>query len=738
MKNNKTHLSALIGMVLMTSTSVKANDNPLPQEEFENWLEQQQTELMDERIEFVRKEILFQLTEEEKARYPDNIFNVNQDPKLTGPSAWDTEKFVSHLQKSDCEENCQVVSLKQDPLKQIDHLLELKIYTANQENVDINPYAILEKHRKRWQEIIAEGATTSQLLFQENDVDQQLESIVTQVLTTISDLNETQKVKLLTQLSGYQTYTPDHLSQTARKWYDEFDINRGGYRDDQPRGPILIGDDIPMVLAFMGYVMGRYEDAFGEAAAKTFYNENGSNGAKLLAATMELYDKFEAAYQVQFDPSSDLLVSLPTHLDFAQSIGIEVLDYRGKNTRKIFNLYRPTHITTDCEKDTSYVAGKTIRALSDTCVQPRFETDQSSLAGALSERRAEFFARKPEVPEWQKLLNFAFTVSEFAAIGSAFKGALRGAFVRPRFSSGLRLTRVRAIGAAPFRKLSRTKVNTVSKSKLPLRTYQANYRNLPANIKISKTVNGKQTMITKTTDGKVQVYQQTWRNRYVRFSDQKFDGHFIKKPNGSFERNGALSGGNRKNIKPQTEQNYKQKATRLEQADGGHSIARHGPDVSNKQLKQRIKKGQTPDRRFSPNDDATKFSSHKDWVQTRQVAFDRVQSRHGVNFGESYNQAPRVIPDQPYQVYVVHRHSIGKGFQGYGNRSLQRSTKKQGTNGRPKKDHLLEKTQYTDDIRVTKTTIGWDSTQGKWVVKQHYPSFNLPQNQTEYIFVEYL
>lgn len=58
-----------------------------------------------------------------------------------------------------------------------------------------------------------------------------------------------------------------------------------------------------------------------------------------------------------------------------------------------------------------------------------------------------------------------------------------------------------------------------------------------------------------------------------------------------------------------------------EARDGGHSLDRHGPDISDKQLQHRLKTGYTPDRSFTPTLGlSTRFNKHEDYIKTRLAA----------------------------------------------------------------------------------------------------------------------
>jgi hypothetical protein len=170
-------------------------------------------------------------------------------------------------------------------------------------------------------------------------------------------------------------------------------------------------------------------------------------------------------------------------------------------------------------------------------------------------------------------------------------------------------------------------------------------------------------------------------------------------------------------------QTAKEQAEGLEQRDGGHSLGRHGPDVTDQQLKDRITTGVAPDNKFSPTDVSTKFASYEVYLETRAKAaatldaavttakakfaplLAELQKAEGVHktappgpdkgpkgkFGMAVADAKRAITDAcataagqlpakaavndptvrvklatSYAVVVEHGKSIGSGFQGAG------------------------------------------------------------------------
>lgn len=71
----------------------------------------------------------------------------------------------------------------------------------------------------------------------------------------------------------------------------------------------------------------------------------------------------------------------------------------------------------------------------------------------------------------------------------------------------------------------------------------------------------------------------------------------------------------------------KDKAEGLETAEGGHSLGRHGPEISDKGLKDRLSTGVAADGAFSPTPGAsTRFSSYEAYLETREEVSKSLKS----------------------------------------------------------------------------------------------------------------
>jgi hypothetical protein len=164
------------------------------------------------------------------------------------------------------------------------------------------------------------------------------------------------------------------------------------------------------------------------------------------------------------------------------------------------------------------------------------------------------------------------------------------------------------------------------------------------------------------------------------------------------------------------EKRFRDMAEAIEQFDGGHSLARHGPDVSDADLQKRIRTGITPDQRFSPTDSSTRFRSYQDWVETRQRAIRDIQSQEKIKFGESMDVAPEPGMKQFYAIEIDHNRAIDEGFNGVG------SPEKMPNPLKPKqKGKVYVESEPISGVTKTFTRINWKEDKKCWVVSQHYP-----------------
>jgi hypothetical protein len=166
------------------------------------------------------------------------------------------------------------------------------------------------------------------------------------------------------------------------------------------------------------------------------------------------------------------------------------------------------------------------------------------------------------------------------------------------------------------------------------------------------------------------------------------------------------------------------KAVELEKLDAGHSLARHGPQVSNPALKKRITQGIAPDAKISPASPSTRFKSYKDWVDTRQSGLDAIENHYGVNLSQGPGMGSNP-PDVSHRIVVEHssRPDLGEGFYGTGTKYTTTIT----SGGVTKTGKVFPGTApVKKGINRTVTTIEWVADPslpvgGRWKVVQHIP-----------------
>jgi hypothetical protein len=173
----------------------------------------------------------------------------------------------------------------------------------------------------------------------------------------------------------------------------------------------------------------------------------------------------------------------------------------------------------------------------------------------------------------------------------------------------------------------------------------------------------------------------------------------------------------------------KETAQRLERADGGHSLDRHGPNVTPEQLDKRLKTGVAPDGVVSFAPASTRFNSNENWLQTRQGAVETLRTKHGNLVGDDLRKPPG--PNQPRSLAVKVRYDkpIDDGFV------PDQATKSRVTipvdaagkpttptsGGRTKTGDVFTRTNPIEDVTGAYTNFAWDAAEGRWKIVQHYP-----------------
>lgn len=164
-------------------------------------------------------------------------------------------------------------------------------------------------------------------------------------------------------------------------------------------------------------------------------------------------------------------------------------------------------------------------------------------------------------------------------------------------------------------------------------------------------------------------------------------------------------------MKLQTELTAAAEARRLEVQQGGHSLDRHGPQLTPAHHQRRVGTGVAADHVFSPTHTSTQFHSYNDWLASRQKALAYVELRYGVQM----HRAPSAQLGQQskYIVILEHTRAIDAGVVGVGPSHTVRVGHKQGKG--------YAQTQSIDGVTRTKTVVAWSATQGQWQVVQHMP-----------------
>jgi len=184
--------------------------------------------------------------------------------------------------------------------------------------------------------------------------------------------------------------------------------------------------------------------------------------------------------------------------------------------------------------------------------------------------------------------------------------------------------------------------------------------------------------------------------------------HNPNQPNPSPSNNPASSPSTQSN---QNEQIAKVTAESLELQDGGHSLARHGPDRSNIDLENRLTTGIAPNGVFSPTQASTRFNSYQDWLKTRQAALNAIAKREGIDL----SQPPPVGKQGSFNIILEHGKPIDDGFVGSGTK-VKITDPVSGKQGK-----VYTNAQPVQGLTRTQTQLEWNSSTNRWEVKQHYP-----------------
>ncbi|MBL8362832.1 MAG: hypothetical protein JNN18_20260 [Rubrivivax sp.] len=159
------------------------------------------------------------------------------------------------------------------------------------------------------------------------------------------------------------------------------------------------------------------------------------------------------------------------------------------------------------------------------------------------------------------------------------------------------------------------------------------------------------------------------------------------------------------------------KAAMKDVVDGGHSIARHGPDIDDTKLKNRLSSGKAPDGVFSPTQRSSRFLNYDEWEKTRVAAFEQAQKDERMDFGKNLDNPPR--QGEPTTIVVDtldHGRKIGDGFKGKPPGTFKAHPSGNGGG------MVYATFDELPSLTKTKTTIEWDTGKQRWVAAQHFPT----------------
>lgn len=156
----------------------------------------------------------------------------------------------------------------------------------------------------------------------------------------------------------------------------------------------------------------------------------------------------------------------------------------------------------------------------------------------------------------------------------------------------------------------------------------------------------------------------------------------------------------------------RKKSAQQDKADKGHSVARHGPEVSDEKLQERLSTGYGPDKVLSPTKKSTRFTSYGEWEATRKKAFEDLQALWG-SFGDNLDIKPAAALNSK-TLTIDHGRVIGEGFKGKGAATVHNHPTRGGETYQ-----TWDEFEDLPGLTKTKTTIEWNGK--RWVAAQHFP-----------------
>ena len=171
-------------------------------------------------------------------------------------------------------------------------------------------------------------------------------------------------------------------------------------------------------------------------------------------------------------------------------------------------------------------------------------------------------------------------------------------------------------------------------------------------------------------------------------------------------------------------------ARRLEKIDSGHSLDRHGADVSLGDLDKRLKTGIAPDGVVSFAPASTRFNSNKNWLLTRQEAIDTVKARYRNLVGDDLRKPPSSDGRRDIDINLKYDKPIDDGFipDPTSKRTVEipvnPATGKSASSTSEtvlKKGKIFDRTKLVEDVTGVFTKFVWNESEGRWKIIQHYP-----------------
>jgi hypothetical protein len=168
-----------------------------------------------------------------------------------------------------------------------------------------------------------------------------------------------------------------------------------------------------------------------------------------------------------------------------------------------------------------------------------------------------------------------------------------------------------------------------------------------------------------------------------------------------------------------TEAVAKGRVTLIEKIEKGHSLLRHGPQLTDNQLIKRLEEGVAPDGKIEIGKvprGSTRFSSDTDWLQIREKASEQITKRAPFHGGVDLTKPPAPGSQEAFKGtsrIIEFDRPIGNGFIGK-EETLHEIT---AQNGRKLK--VFGEVEKVEDLTRVQVTYKWNGKQ--WEAKQFFP-----------------